>query len=715
MTAQLGHLYPGDPGEVPAPGTPVLLNRPLRPHRRQPDPSRFADDRWHLSDAVFESHAPATSIDMGSVREPFRATLKHLTWLELNYTGDDLIAINRHRAGRLAVSSIARNFRFQRAFTDWLAHRGRTCLADTTSEDLVGYLDHVTGADISHNTREDLLAAVQRIWAYRRILPQPDRLPEHPPWGGRSVQDLLRQNRDLNTICTPRIHPGTMSALLAWSLRFVENFAGDIAAAAREYRLLHQPRPADHDRDDAGRRSPHDLTLLIEELLQACHDTGRPLPGHRNANGELVINFWHLARLLGIRDTLLRTSKYRDLFTAAGLPIIDGAPLSTPVTGMLDGQPWRDGPIGYHEVQPLVRYLTAACFIVIGYLSGMRPGEVLALERGCIQPRTSDGLILLRGREWKGVTDATGAKVPEGRIRPDPWVVAEPVATAIAVLERLHDQQLLFPRSLHPRTRRQPGARAGRARTAANITGDINDLITWVNAYCRDNHRGDDIPADPTLARISPRRLRRTLAWFIARKPRGLVAAAIQYGHVKVQMTLGYAGTYASGFPDELAFEDWLQRLDTLAGAQRQLDAGEHVSGPAADTYRHRVRDASRFAGRVLRTARETRALLANPELQIFPGNGMTCVLDPQRAACKLSSDEKSQQRTPDLDDCRPNCVNIARTDRDIQVIREQVAVLREAVDDPLAPPLRNARERHELQRLERILTEHETSRKNIP
>jgi integrase len=556
---------------------------------------------------------------------------------------------------------------------------------------------------------------VQRIWAYRRVLPPPDRLPEHPPWGGRSVQDLLRQNRDLDTIRTPRIHPGTMSALLAWSLRFAEDFAADITAAEREYRLLHQPRPAAAGRAGAGRRNPREVTLIIEEFLRACRDSGRPLPGHRNSNGEVVINFWHLARLLGIRDTLLRTPGHREQFTTAGLPVADGAPLSAPITGRLDGRPWRETPIGYHEVQPLVRHLTAACFVVIGYLSGMRPGEVLALERGCIQPRTSDGLILLRGREWKGVTDATGAKAPEGRIRPDPWVVAEPVATAVAVLERLHDQQLLFPRSLHPRTRGQQGIRVARARTTANITSDIGGLITWVNAHCHDNHRADGIPADPAQATITPRRLRRTLAWFIARKPRGLVAAAIQYGHLKVQMTLGYAGTYASGFPDELAFEDWLQRLDTLADAQHRLDAGEHVSGPAAETYHHRVREASRFAGRVLRTTRETRTLLANPELQIFPGNGMTCVLDPQRAACKLSSDQTSQRRTPDLGDCRPNCVNIACTDRDIQAVREQAEALRQVVDDPLAPPLRTARERHELQRLERILTDHETSRKKTP
>lgn len=51
----------------------------------------------------------------------------------------------------------------------------------------------------------------------------------------------------------------------------------------------------------------------------------------------------------------------------------------------------------------------------------------------------------------------------------------------------------------------------------------------------------------------------------------------------------------------------------------------------------------------------------------------MTCVLDPKRAACRLRSEENGTRRTPDLDDCRPNCVNIARTDHDIEHVLVQI------------------------------------------
>ncbi|MGW5851810.1 hypothetical protein ACWFQ8_28355 [Streptomyces sp. NPDC055254] len=100
--------------------------------------------------------------------------------------------------------------------------------------------------------------------------------------------------------------------------------------------------------------------------------------------------------------------------------------------------------------------------------------------------------------------------------------------------------------------------------------------------------------------------------------------------------------------------------------------------------------------------------MLANPDLQIFLGKGMTCVLDPKRAACRLRSEEDGARRTPDLDDCRPNCVNIARTDRDIEHVFVQIERLRPLVDDPLAPAFRHAREQYELDRLEHIVTAHD-------
>ena len=69
-------------------------------------------------------------------------------------------------------------------------------------------------------------------------------------------------------------------------------------------------------------------------------------------------------------------------------------------------------------------------------------------------------------------------------------------------------------------------------------------------------------------------------------------------------MTLGYSGSYQSGFPDEKKLSrDWLYRLELLSDDYDNLRSGEHVSGPAASVYRSRVEAAHhKFGGRVLRT-----------------------------------------------------------------------------------------------------------------
>jgi hypothetical protein len=85
----------------------------------------------------------------------------------------------------------------------------------------------------------------------------------------------------------------------------------------------------------------------------------------------------------------------------------------------------------------------------------------------------------------------------------------------------------------------------------------------------------------------------------------------------------------------------------------------------------------------------------------------MTCVLNPATAACQLRGSADDPMVTPDTDDCRPRCQNIARTDRDITYVRRRADELSQIVDDPLAPPIRHAREQHELDRLRAIVDEH--------
>jgi integrase len=708
MTAT-AHLT--DPGAALGADTVVLAARKLRPGTNTATLSRFGDDRWYLTPALFEEHADSTVVDHSTVPAAFRHQVKVLTWLLINHDHGHQVAFYA-RSSMPAIRTVCSIWRYLREFTNWLDQRGINRFGQATAADLDACAAMVKDAPISHTAREDMLAAIARAWTLRELMPEDDRLPAAPPWGGERLRDILGQGRVFDENRTPRIHPATMTALLAWCLRFVEDFAEDITTAFDEYKFLstrnNRARIArDGKRTPQDRRGQGEVTAMVEALLADYRDRQRAIPGQREPDGTVLASTYFLGLQL---DAQLDSRRYRALIDRWGLPIDDDAYLSAPVRGTLDGEPWRARPITYEQAPVLARHLSTACFVLIAYLSGQRAGETANLERGCIEHDRRNNLILLRGRHWKSVRNPDGSKNPEGEIRADPWVTVAPVEQAVAVLERLHDARLLFPNTMFVNGRGQAGClkeRVGRARGQSLLSIDIARLIAWINEYCAATGRADAIPPDPVTPEITPSRLRRTLAWFIVRRPRGLIATAIQYAHVNVKLTLGYSGSYASGFPDDLAFEQWLDRIDTLADAHTRLAAGEHVSGPAADEYRARVTGSTRFTGQVVRKAREANTLLANPDLQIFPGKGMTCVLDPAKAACRLADDERGTRATPDLDDCKPHCANIARTDCDIDHLRQRAAALRTVINDPLAPVIRHEREQRELDRLTQFIARH--------
>jgi len=702
-----------EPGSTirPGPYTLVLKERPLRPGTNPQTLSRYSDVRWNLSQGIFAEHADAVSFDFATVPDRYRESVKLITWLLINHEGVPGLGVIA-RSSRPALQTVSSIWRYVRAFTLWLEERGIACLAEVTTADLDAYAVHVRHTPASHSMREDLLAAVLRTWTLRELLPESDRLPPAPPWGGERTSDILGIGRVLDENRTPRIHPATMTALLAWSLRFVETFADDITTAFEEYKQLstrnqHARIRATGPLKPSERREYNSLLPVVAAILDGYRSRGHALPGRREPDGTVKVNIYHLHLQANAQ---LSSKAIKALIEASGLPVDEDTYISTPITAHLDGAPWLGHRIPYEQAPILARHLSTACFVITAYLSGQRPSEALSLKRGCIERDTTNGLVLLRGRHYKSVFDQRGEHKPEGEVRTDPWTVVEPVAHALATVERLHEAELLFPNTILVNGKASANnlkERVGRARGQSLISVDITRFVEWVNDYCRRYERTDAIPPDPA-GEINPTRLRRTLAWFIVRKPRGLVAAAIQYGHVNIKMTLGYSGSYASGFPDDLAFEQWLDRIDTLADAHERLNADEHVSGPAAAEYRARVTASPRFAGQVLRTGRHAQSLLNNPELQIFPGKGMTCVLDPAKAACRLAGNEVGTRRTPDLDDCRPTCANIARTDTDIDYVRSQADALADIVADPLAPPIRHGREQRELARLHQIITRHD-------
>ena len=364
------------------------------------------------------------------------------------------------------------------------------------------------------------------------------------------------------------------------------------------------------------------------------------------------------------------------------------------------------------ELPTLLRLLSAAAFVVICYLSGMRPGEVLNLRRGCAGRDELTRELLVHGRLGKG---RDRLPVADGQDSPQrPWVVVTPVHAAIAVMEQITGGELLFPASLaRPGSRRTAGEQA---RAAHCMNADVEDFISWVNRSFPGPGNIPAIPPDPA-GHIHASRYRRTLAHFIVRRPRGLIAAALQYAHVHTKVTLGYSGMADTSWLDDLAVERLEMVLGQADDDARLLGDGEHVSGPSAAEYKTRVKGAARFAGRALTQVRNAERLLASADPAIHHGDGMTCVWRAETAVCRQATIEAGLPHPdgPEESECRSTCTNLAYTDRDIAQLRDRHQAVTAGATDPLAPrPLRD-RASAIADQLQAVIDRHEQTRLAVP
>lgn len=669
----------------------VLHARPIRAETDHESLSRFSDDRWDLTPGIIEEHSAKTGINFTSFPPKWRSVVKEYFWHVINTVPSRGMfrGTGVSKPSLRTVSLIAPHLR--RALT-WFDSQGIGNLREATPEILDRLLGDLSSAPLTFDQKRMIIVELRRLWCYRDVVPAHLQLPTSHPWFDDRISDLLVAPTSPSENRTPRVPDATLVPLFSWALRFAEEFSDDIIRAYRDYQTLvihnqsHRPRGMPYPSAKSDRQA---LLIDVARRLEAA---GLGWPGRELPNGSREIVWAHVQRLTAGGPGHLFARHDRTFIDSLGLPVDDDKYLLTEVRGKLDGQPWLPaGRVSWDSVVPLADQLQTACFIVLAYLSGMRPGEVLSLERGCLRYNDVTQLWEIYGRHWKGVRGPSGEKLPEGVVRKEPWTVHPAAAQAVQALERLHDEQLLFPADLRTapvRGRRpRPKRRPGKAKTSSQVGTDIRQFIEFVNAYCNANERTDLIAHDLS-DRISPSRFRRTLAWHIVRNPRGLVAAAIQYGHVGTHITQGYGGSYASGFPDDIAMERWLEKLDRIVDLQAYVDGGGVVSGPSAQELKRRVTKAvAKFAGRTIPTARQAERQLADPDMQIHRGLGMHCVFDRTKALCL--KDVNADSDTPQIGNCRSNCGSIARTDSDVAELQATAASL---LDDPLAPSVRYER-----------------------
>jgi hypothetical protein len=157
----------------------------------------------------------------------------------------------------------------------------------------------------------------------------------------------------------------------------------------------------------------------------------------------------------------------------------------------------------------------------------------------------------------------------------------------------------------------------------------------------------------------------------------GLVALAIQYGHMRTALghwaTEGYASRSRDGIHDLIDLETARATADTIAALHEDLQNGGGMSGPAARRAIRAAASAPRFADTSI-TLASAGKLLKNEDAMIYdnPHALVLCHYKRDRALCHRDG----ARDTPSLDRCVPGCGNIARTDQQAAQLRERALAL---------------------------------------
>jgi hypothetical protein len=214
------------------------------------------------------------------------------------------------------------------------------------------------------------------------------------------------------------------------------------------------------------------------------------------------------------------------------------------------------------------------------------------------------------------------------------------------------------------------------ALKGSSLRDRIEDFVAWANHEAHVHHLPDQvIPEDPHGA-IGMARFRRTLAWHIARRPGGLIALAIQYGHMRTVLDARTSSAYGSrsrsGVHSVLDIETALAAADTAAHLRDRLADGEKISGPAARRAITAAASTPRFEGRIVpRTfAKKAAKFLARDGVVLYdnPDAFLICAFKHENALCEPEPDATAPRQYA----CQTGCGNTVRTDGHARDMRER-------------------------------------------
>ncbi|MEW2522326.1 integrase [Actinacidiphila alni] len=669
--------------QMPSANTPVVLSEFVVPDHAHLN-AHYTADIWPLAPLDANPGKRKDQIHWQNCPALFESELRLAAWTMINGRLRPTFLRDRGTRirSRIATSTLKDTVTHWMALAAWLEPRGILTLADCDAAVLHEYGLHLLARGRSRTRQRQRLGSLTRLWAFDQLSACPSGIGQ-PPWDGLGIDDYLpRATSTGGENDREPLDEKTMGPLLVWAIRMVDDLADDILTAWGEtQRLLHGART--NLPTTSGMASLHaflDPLIASQAPLPTFFHRGRTSLARSYIRGMTGASRGQLAEFV-TRNGLVSLARQRP----------GPCPLDVPVKGLIGGAPWKES-LDFGETAGLMRQLGTACFIVIAYLTGMRPGEVLGLRSGCCPDPEPDadgnvGRHLIRSHEYKTATDEHGNYLSTGTERDVPWVAIAPVVNAIRVLERFVDAgQLLFSHEAHD----LQGRKGTGALKPSGLRERIEDFITWANAEAATHElTGEVIPADPH-GKVGTARFRRSLAWHIARRPGGLVALAIQYGHLRTAITSeGYASRSRDGIHELIDVETVRAVADTVSELHDDLEAGAGISGPAAQRAIRAAATAPRFEGTVI-TPTTARRLIANEDAMIFdnPQAFVLCHYKRAQALCHRDG----VKDTPSLDHCVAGCGNIVRTDRHAVQLRDRAEILdtrAAAVPQPLGDRFR--------------------------
>jgi hypothetical protein len=678
---------------VPTPDTPVVLPRWISPGNTYPN-SHYRDPVWSLAPLIDNPGATLITIHWKNCPAPLQGEMKRVVWALIN--GERRPTYLRSKGlsarGRVSASTMLQKYCEWFRLANWLHQRGITHLVDCTADVWRAYASERRDEGMSRVRAEMVLGYFTDLWVYDQLSTCPAGI-SRPPWETEGIDDFLpaADGADSAENSTEPLDPQVMGPLLVWALRFVDDFADDILAAWTEQRRLVDVA-ANNTATSASRAA-------LKEYLLPLVDTGAPLPAV-HVKGRLYLARDYVAAHTGATHTqierLVKLHGLQDLVVQRPAP----CPLGVPIAGKIDGRPWREY-IAFGEATTLMQHLGTAAAIVIVYLTGMRPQEAQALRSGCCpDPEPADdgtpGRHLIRSRHFKNVLDEDGNHASAGEVREVPWVAITPVVRAIRVLERMVPEGELLLSAAHHDVHRPGGRQFQGAIRRTSLNRRIEAFAAWVNREAETQGLPDQaVPEDPHGA-IGMSRFRRTLAWHVARRPGGLIALAIQYGHMRTVLdtrtTSGYASRSRRGLHSVLDVETALAAAETAVRLRDRAAAGEKISGPAARRALTAAGHAPRFEGRLVPKtfARKATKFLARDGVVLYdnPDAFLICAFKHDNALCEPAPGATAPRQYA----CTPGCGNTVRTDTHARQLRrraEEIDQLAARAPGPVAKRLR--------------------------